>query len=479
MEESMPVKKKKHISLWILLISVIIVGGAYCYAAYFYRTHFFRNTFINNIDCSNLMVSEVTEQLDKQALEYSIEIIGRDEKGEEASLGIIQASDMGYAFQDTANGVNAILEQQNEWLWIMSLGNNSRSYSLIQRIVYDAELLKEALQSLDAFQVKNMIVPTDAYIGEFSEKIGGYEIISEMPGTKFDIKNAISCVETAIIGNSAESSVQVNLVEQGCYEEAKITSDNKELVEKVGTINKWLSTEVIYDWNGAEVIVDASVIKEWVSFEEGEPVLDEEAVAEFVNEQAAENDTFGKATTFTTSLGVDLKLSRKSFGWKTDKEGETTALIELIYDGAKQEKEPLYIREGVCKGQEDIGNSYVEADLTNQHMYVYQDGKIVFETDFVSGNINKTGCATPAGIFGLTYKTRNAVLKGDDYETPVNYWMPFYGNFGMHDATWRRTFGGTIYQTNGSHGCLNLPLSAAAEIYTYVSNGSPIICYYY
>ena len=103
----------------------------------------------------------------------------------------------------------------------------------------------------------------------------------------------------------------------------------------------------------------------------------------------------------------------------------------------------------------------------------------MFETDFVSGNINNPGCVTPAGIFGLTYKTTNAVLRGADYETPVNYWMPFYGNFGMHDATWRSSFGGDIFLTNGSHGCLNLPLDAAAVIYSYVSEGSPIICYYY
>lgn len=65
------------------------------------------------------------------------------------------------------------------------------------------------------------------------------------------------------------------------------------------------------------------------------------------------------------------------------------------------------------------------------------------ETDFVSGNMSKADCVTPPGVFGLTYKTRNAILRGANYETPVNYWMPFNGNIGMHDATWRRAFGGT------------------------------------
>ena len=83
--------------------------------------------------------------------------------------------------------------------------------------------------------------------------------------------------------------------------------------------------------------------------------------------------------------------------------------------------------------------------------------------------LTKSGRMTPPGVFGLTYKTKNAVLKGEDYETPVNYWMPFNGNIGMHDATWRRKFGGEVFIKNGSHGCINLPLESAKEIYSYIS----------
>ena len=105
---------------------------------------------------------------------------------------------------------------------------------------------------------------------------------------------------------------------------------------------------------------------------------------------------------------------------------------------------------------------------------------MVFETDFVSGSMSSTpDCVTPPGVFGITYKTTNAVLRGNGYETPVTYWMPFHGNYGMHDATWRTEFGGDIFMTNGSHGCLNLPLDSAATIYSYMYEGYPVICYYY
>ena len=154
-------------------------------------------------------------------------------------------------------------------------------------------------------------------------------------------------------------------------------------------------------------------------------------------------------------------------------------MTEAIQNGETVDKEPAYISKGAQKGSNDIGNSYVEIDLTNQRLYLFKDGDIVLETDFVSGNMSKADCVTPPGVFGLTYKTRNAILRGANYETPVNYWMPFNGNVGMHDATWRRDFGGTIYLTSGSHGCINLPLHMAASIYEYVSTGFPVVCYYY
>ena len=108
------------------------------------------------------------------------------------------------------------------------------------------------------------------------------------------------------------------------------------------------------------------------------------------------------------------------------------------------------------------------------------EGEGVLETDFVSGTLNATpDCVTPAGGFSVAYTKQRAVLRGADYATKVTYWMPFYGNYGMHDATWRREFGGTIFHQNGSHGCINLPKKAAKDIFEAVDKGFPVICYYY
>ena len=69
----------------------------------------------------------------------------------------------------------------------------------------------------------------------------------------------------------------------------------------------------------------------------------------------------------------------------------------------------------------------------------------------------------------LVYKKPPAGLKGEDYESDVNYFMPFAYNVGIHDASWRNgKFGGTIYKTSGSHGCINTPEEVVTKMYEMV-----------
>lgn len=465
------IKSKKWIAIAAALTAVILL--AYGGAAIYYQSHFLNHTLINNIDCSNLTAAQVAAIMDQQAQQYKLQILGRDENGVQEEIGTISAAQIGMYWVDTQKVAQELLDGQNELLWIEMLWT-TENHSVIQGVSYEEEKLQEQLTQMSALQKKNMIQPEDAYISEYSEKTGSYEIISETLGTDLDLNLVEGVVATAIM--TGESVV--DLEEQGCYKTAKITSEDSTLEKNCETLNRWVSARITYDWNGSKVVVDGDTIKEWIQMDAREPQLEEEDVAEFVAEQAKEYDTYGKKRKFTTVQGIELTLPSGAYGWKTDRAEETKELIASIQKGETIDKEPVYSSKGAQKGSNDIGNSYVEIDLTNQHLYLFKDGNMVLETDFVSGNMSKPDCITPPGVFGLTYKTRNAVLRGANYETPVNYWMPFNGNVGMHDATWRSSFGGTIYLTSGSHGCVNLPLNMAAAIYEYMSTGFPIVCYY-
>ena len=474
-------KKKRIImagAFLVLLILIVLAVFGYYRAALYYRTHFFPNTSINGIDCSNMETESVINLLDVKSQDYVLEVTGRDYKTGESgvALGSITANDIRLNFGDTRAAVEHFMAQQEAFKWIWAYLKNGVSYVLEQGIFFDEELLREAVQSWDACKKGNMVKVKNAYISDYSEEAGTYEIIPETAGTEMDVEKAVELIADAV----KRQAQNVDLEEGACYTEASVKQDDRKLTETVDTVNKWLGTKITYDWNGTTVDLDYRTLHEWISLENGKPVLDEEKVTAFVKEQASQYDTYGRKKSFTTTLGVELTLNSRNYGWKTDTENEARELVELIYQGSSTKKEPAYSITARQKGANDIGSSYVEADLTNQHLYLYQDGEIVLETDFVSGTMTSTyDCVTPEGIFGLSYKTRDAVLKGATYRTPVSYWMPFYGNYGMHDAKWRGSFGGQIFVTNGSHGCINLPPSKAAEIYEYVSEGFPVVCYYY
>lgn len=469
-------KPKKKSRKWIAVVAALaaVILLAYGGVAIYYQSHFLNNTFINNNNCSNLTAAQVVAIMDQQSQTYSLQVLGRDEDGAQEEIGTITAPEIGLYWVDTQSVVQELLDSQNEILWIRMLWS-TENHDVTQGISYDEDKLQQRLAQMPALQKKNMIAPEDAYISEYSEKTQSYAIIPETRGTGLNMNLVEEAVSTAImLGEDT-----VDLEGQGCYDTAKVTAEDAALVKACDTMNQWVSARITYDWNGNKVVVDGDTIHEWIQPDNKDPQLDEEAIAEFVAEQAKEYDTYGKKRKFTTIQGIELTLPGGAYGWKTDREEETKELTDAVKKGETIDKEPVYSSRGAQKGSNDIGSSYVEIDLTNQHLYLFQKGNIVLETDFVSGDMNKPGCITPPGVFGITYKTKNAVLRGADYETPVNYWMPFNGNVGMHDATWRSSFGGTIYLTSGSHGCVNLPLDMAAAIYEYMSTGFPIVCYYY
>ncbi len=472
--------KKKYILIVFLLIFVAtlaVVAYLYYRGVDYYRTHFFPNTKINGIDCSDMETGPIIDALERHIDGYALSVVGRDYRTGESGtvLGSIVPEDIELRYVGIREAVESLLRQQDEMLWIEAYLDGKYEYFLEQPLTFDEELLENAVKAWEACKRKNMRKPKDAYIGEYSEEAGGYEIIPETNGTEFDIEKAISLINEAVSGQKTS----IDLEAMDCYGQATIKSDDKRMNQVVGNVNKWLGTKIIYDWNGTKVMLDNETLKDWVSIEGGKAILDEEAVGTYVKEQANAYDTYGRQKKFMTTAGYEISLPGRNYGWKTDIEGETEELIELIYQGCNIEREPIYSISAGQKGSNDIGNSYVEADLNSQHLYLYIDGNLVLETDFVSGTmVSSRGCITPEGVFGLLYKTTDAVLRGETYETPVKYWMPFYGNYGMHDANWRGAFGGDIFITNGSHGCINLPPSKAEQIYQYMSKGFPVVCYY-
>lgn len=464
----MEIKKQ---SVWKKLIIVTLIScvflSAITYAGFamFFSDHYYYQTIINGSDYSYKTPMEAEDMIRQQLQTYFLEVEGRESMNDTIMLADIEVE---YIFTDTLLGIK---QEQNPAFWILGIFRKF-SYDIPQLVEYNEDMLEERIQALAFFQSDNIKPPNAAYISYFEEE-KKYTVVKSSPGTEI-IKGRTEEVIKDAVRNMER---KINLEEMECYKFPLAIEEDEILKKLADQANQYVSAKITYNWNGSNVIVDADLISEWVVLEKNKVSLDEEKIREFVVERSKENDTYGKNRMFRTSDGRELELRSGAYGWRTNREAEVEALIAAVQNGEILEKEPEYSFTAAQSGKDDIGSTYVEIDLGKQRLYLYVDGEVVLESDFVSGNTSR-GWNTPAGVFGLTYKTKNAVLRGEDYETPVNYWMPFNGNIGMHDATWRGTFGGEIYQTNGSHGCINLPLENAKIIYEYLYTGFPVVCYY-
>ena len=117
------------------------------------------------------------------------------------------------------------------------------------------------------------------------------------------------------------------------------------------------------------------------------------------------------------------------------------------------------------------GQTYVDVDIANQTLTYFVNGAVALYTPCVTG---KLGRSTPRGLFQINSMVPGKYLNGPTWHVWVDRGMRFCGGCGIHDATWRKSFGGNIYQTNGSHGCVNIPHDQALALYNMVGVGTPV-----
>ncbi len=233
-----------------------------------------------------------------------------------------------------------------------------------------------------------------------------------------------------------------------------------------------------YEIEGVDESLSAKEIGEMLVVGEDYSVsIDEDRVVAFVQTLASTYNTYGDVCSFVTTQGDTIDIGGGDYRWVIDKSGEAAQILEDLTGGEPVTREPVYEQTAQVSGLDDIGDTYVELDYTNQHLYYYEDGTLVLDCDIVSGKISN-GNGSPDGIFKIVYKQSPATLVGENYASDVTYFMPFAYNVGIHDASWRSSFGGSIYVNSGSHGCINVPASAAQQLYGLLVVGTPVVAYY-
>lgn len=438
------------------LIVLVILTLVYLGGSLYYMDKFSERVYVNQIKIGRMTLEEANEELIEKGGWEKVEI-----KSDTENFLEIKAEEIEYKYLGVS-GLEEVFKEQNKWEWFSSIFNDS-IYAIPIISEYSEEKIKNKIDQIEELD-KNLLDARIAYSdssNEFVIEPHSYEINI----MKEELLNLI--VETIEAGDN-----EVNL--ERYIEQPRLYSDDEGLILAKNEANEYLDFQIKYDFGDREEVLDSSVIKDFIIFDETQMEIDPEKVREYVAELARRYDTFGGTRSFYTSRGEHKLVSGGSYGWLIHRGKTAEELIESLKNGESKTMEPIYSYEALTRNSNDIGNSYVEIDLVEQMVYVYSGGELRVKTATVTGNLLQ-GYATPTGVYPINYKERNTTLSGEDYDSPVNYWMPFNGHIGLHDADWRTNFGGDIYQEHGSHGCINLPPNNAGAIFELVYPGMPVI----
>ena len=206
---------------------------------------------------------------------------------------------------------------------------------------------------------------------------------------------------------------------------------------------------------------------------------DERKVRAYFEGLKEKYDTSPGEVEFTTHKGIKKIMESDLCGWHMNVDFCVSRLENAVAEGSF-EMDPAFNSGCVYSADNGVGKRYVEVDILEQRVYLFEDGECTFSTDCVTGTDGYT--ETRKGVFQVQGKSSPATLRdvdknGNKYEQPVEYWIAFNGSQGLHDAIWRGDFGKDYYKTWGSHGCVNLPLDAAKRIYEAVDIYTPVIVY--
>jgi len=454
-------RRRRLIILCMLLFVLFIV---YVWGIFHFSRKFLPKTTLNNIDVSGHNAEEVKELVTDEINTYVLTISERNGVKETIDGRLI-------SLQPEFDGeVEECLKKQPKFTWITSMFKK-KELNMDTMVSFDEAQLIRIADTLDASNDSLQVAPQDAMLSEYHSP-EGFSVVPESYGNKI----IDSVYRNALKNAVASLQENVDLDEMGCYQNPNVYSDDEYLNTLCDNLNSYANMSITYDMADTTLVVDGSTISQWLIVNGTDVYLSEEAVSSYVDELASTYNTAFHKRYLKTTYGETVEILGGDYGWKLDKDAEYQQILTDLANGKDVVRDMNWAWTANSHGENDYGDSYVEINLTAQHLFLYYKGEIVVETDFVSGNVYK-GFGTPVGAYGLTYKEKDATLKGEDYETPVAYWMPFCNNVGMHDADWRSNFGGSIYMTSGSHGCVNCPPSKAGEIFEYVDTNYPVLVY--
>lgn len=461
----MPRLGKNRRTIVIVLVVLVLLGVGYALGVRNYSNRFLPNTQINGFEVADLTVEEATRALEGETANYACTVSVDDFSTTVAGADIT-------IDRDEAAMVDAVFAAQSAYKWPLALIMAPRE-QVDAQVTFDEEALKKIVTSaVDEYNEKTL--PDDKVTIDYNEESGLFEVNGSTKGTAVDAGPTCE----AVVADVKEFNTQSAPSASEATHSATVM-DIPSYAKTAEYANRSRTSDIPILVNGEEVILStADQHVEWVKVCEGPAVeVDKDAIRGWA-EYSVADAVFHSDDWSDYHLDIDAFVDGFS---ERLAQGNVDGYEAPTYDELRSEgesREKAYAKGG---WDSELGR-YIDVDLESQFARLFdEEGNVIWESAFVSGDMYQ-GHSTVTGTFQIYSMQTNTVLVGldynndgqPDYESFVNYWMPFCGGYGLHDATWRANFGGEVYQYYGSHGCVNLPYSKAEELYGITHVGETV-----
>ena len=444
--------------------AVLLVAAGYFGIGSYYEDKFLPNTMLDGIDISNDTLAQAKEETTAAITQAQIRIM---ENGE--TIHAFTPADLGISIDNTEK-LETMKAEQSGWDWPILLFQEKQEATDLSGVSVDEIALGNILSAMP-LENESRTAPVNATVVKGTD---GYDISPETVGNMVDLELLKATMLEAVIAGKTEIDLAL------AYQQPTLTADDPILAETLQKLDDLTDTVIQYTISGQTETVPQTAIIEWLGTDEnGEVSVNREGVAAYLQGLSDKYSTYSRTRDFLATDGETVQVPSGTYGWTLAVAAETDNLISYVLAGEDVTVTPNYNGTGYHADGADIGTTYVEVDLSSQHMWYYQDGVVVLETDIVSGHPMSP---TPTGVFYIWNKEEDAVLKGynprteKDYESPVEYWMPVeWTGIGIHDSSWQPAYGGEYWLTAGSNGCVNTPPGVMAELFGMIGIGVPVV----
>ncbi len=466
----------------IVMALFLLFAGAFVAVFMHYGNHALPGTTIAGHDVGGQSHEQVVQTLNKLISQQNVEIATPD--GSTQPVDLAQAG----VFVNVEETADQVFERNHEL--------DTRFSGLISRhniepvIVANYAQLDQYAEAIESTEDQDAV---DAAV-TFDAASQTFVATAAVPGSKLDSEDLSAEILAAASTLSDVTIEAASVVSEPAYttEMAQSAADKA---------NSWLGLSVqMEDADGRVLSPDRTVVSSWVKFAPHEDQisasLDREAISVWVNEVAKETRRDPvNGVQYVTQSGQVLDVKKDGY------EGREVSNVSAISDGVVkafdsgtayaavfeyQPVEPEYDKKIVADGAQNLaymaapGEKWIDVNLSTNQVVAYEGAKAVMNIPMVPG-----APATPTitGAWPIYWKLEQQTMKGKnadgtDYETPDVPWILYYhGGYALHGAYWRSTFGYNA-GVDGSHGCVNLPVSSAKTLYDWANEGDMVVVHY-